>query len=264
MLGMFRDLIRYRYFIIISIKNDILSRFANSKLGALWVLINPLAQVAIFALILSNVLAAKLPGITNKYAYAIYLMSGLLVWTLFNDIFNRCLNMFIDQGNMIKKINFPRITLPLIVVGTSMVNNFLLFAATMLIFVSLGHNFTWMILWIVPLHLSVILFTTSLGLIFGIMNVFIRDIGQSMPIILQMLFWFTPIVYPINIVPAEYHHLFYFNPIISFTEAYQNILTYGIAPNLVPVSIITGIGFALALLSLLMFRRANSELVDHI
>ena len=75
---MLRSLFAYRQFILSSIRNEIVSRFARSKLGGLWMIINPLAQVAIYALILSNVLAAKLPGIENKYAYAIYLMSGLL------------------------------------------------------------------------------------------------------------------------------------------------------------------------------------------
>ena len=76
--GMIRSLWQYRHFILCSIQNELITRFARSKLGGLWMIINPLAQVAIYALILSSVLAAKLPGIDNKYAYAIYLMAGML------------------------------------------------------------------------------------------------------------------------------------------------------------------------------------------
>ena len=82
---MFRDLIQYRRFIFQSIYNELFSQFVRSKLGGLWVIINPLSQVLIYALILSNILAAKLPGIDNKYAYAIYLMAGLLSWNLFRS-----------------------------------------------------------------------------------------------------------------------------------------------------------------------------------
>ncbi|MCO6716820.1 ABC transporter permease, partial [Streptomyces sp. CHB19.2] len=92
-------------------------------------IINPLAQVAIYALILSNVLATKLPGINNSYAYALYLMAGMLGWSLFSEVINRCLTLFVDQGNLLKKMSFPRITLPVIVMGSSLLNYELLFGA---------------------------------------------------------------------------------------------------------------------------------------
>src|SRR5690606_35077483 len=121
--GMLQSLWRYRHFVLSSIRNELVTRFARSKLGGLWMVISPLAQVAIYALILSNLLAARLPGIENKYAYAIYLMAGLLAWTLFSDIITRCLTLFVDQGNLLKKMSFPRITLPAIAVGSSLLNN---------------------------------------------------------------------------------------------------------------------------------------------
>ena len=118
MLELFKSLWDYRGFVFSSIRNEFSARFARSRLGGLWMIINPLAQVAIYALVLSNVLAAKLPGIDNKYAYALYLMAGMLAWSLFSEIISRCLTLFIDQGNLMKKMRFPRITLPVIVVGS--------------------------------------------------------------------------------------------------------------------------------------------------
>src|SRR5690554_2306520 len=151
MVNMLRALMRYRHFVWSSIRNELVSRFARSKLGGLWMIVNPLAQVAIYALILSNVLAAKLPGIDNKYAYALYLMAGILAWSLFAEIVSRCLNLFIEQGNLMKKMRFPRITLPTIVVGSSLLNNFLLFIALIVVFASLGHMPQIQMLWLMPL-----------------------------------------------------------------------------------------------------------------
>ena len=102
-------------------------------------ILNPLSQVLIFAFVLSAVLSAKLPGIDNQYAYAIYLMAGTLGWSLFAEIVNRCLTLFIDNGNILKKLVFPKIALPLIVTGSALVNNTLLFVAILLIFGVLGH-----------------------------------------------------------------------------------------------------------------------------
>jgi lipopolysaccharide transport system permease protein len=260
---MFRSLWHYRHFVLSSIRNELISRFARSKLGGLWMIINPLSQVAIYALILSNVLAAKLPGVSNQYAYAIYLMAGLLAWTLFSEIIGRCLNLFIEQGNLMKKMSFPRITLPAIVVGSNLLNNILLFIAMLGIFAMLGHQFSVAMFWLIPLTLIVVVFALGIGLILGVMNVFLRDIGQLIPIIMQMLFWLTPIVYPVSIIPESYQHLLNLNPVYPITHAYQQILVYGAAPTLDGGLATTAIiALVLILLSLFLFRRASAEMVD--
>ncbi len=262
MLRMLIALWGYHNFVLSSIRNELISRFARSKLGGFWMIINPLAQVAIYALILSNVLVAKLPGIDNQYAYAIYLMAGQLAWTLFSEIISRCLNLFIEQGNLMKKMNFPRITLPTIVVGSCLLNNVLLFVSVLGIFVALGHKFSLAMLWLIPLTLTVVTLALGIGLILGVMNVFLRDIGQIVPIILQMLFWFTPVVYPITIIPDSYRHWLLLNPMYPLVDAYQQILVYGKNPVWENVFGIAVIGLFLTLLSLFMFRRASAEMVD--
>ena len=259
---MFRDLYKYRNFIIQSVRNDLINRFSRSKLGGLWAILNPLSQVLIYALILSNVLAAKLPGVDSQYAYAIYLMAGLLGWTLFNEIVGRCLNIFIEHGNLIKKMSFPRVTLPAIAVGSCLINNLFLFISMLGIFALLGHQFNVAMLWLIPLILIVVVFSLGIGLILGVMNVFLRDIGQVTPIILQMLFWFTPIVYPITIIPEAYRHWLNLNPMYPIIDAYQQILVYGNSPQWGGVLIILAVGIILSIVGLFMFRRSSAEMVD--
>ncbi|TNE95254.1 MAG: ABC transporter permease [Gammaproteobacteria bacterium] len=262
MFGMFRSLWQYRHFVISSIRNEFISRFARSKLGGLWMIINPLAQVAIYALILSNVLAAKLPGIDNKYAYAIYLMAGLLAWNLFNEIICRCLNLFIEQGNLMKKVNFPRITLPTIVIGSNLLSNVLLFLSMLGIFLLLGHHFTLTMFWLLPLMIVLMAFAVGVGLVLGVMNVFLRDIAQIVPIVLQVWFWFTPIVYPVKIIPEAYRHWLALNPLYHFTSAYQNVLVYGRTPEIGGLAIISILSILLLLFSLFLFRRSSEEMAD--
>jgi len=264
MFAILRSLLLYKHFILSSIRNELVTKFVRSKLGGLWIIINPLSQVAIYALILSNVLAAKIPGVEKTYSYAIYLMAGLLAWNLFSEIISRCLNLFIENGNLMKKISFPKITLPVIVLGSSLLNNMFLFIAMMFIFVILGHSFSLVILWLIPLTVLLATLALSLGLILGIFNVFLRDVAQIIPIVLQVWFWFTPIVYPISIIPEKYHQLLMvLNPMFSITNAYQMIIVYGKAPpldsGLVMVSVLT---LALLALSLFLFRRATEEMVD--
>jgi len=124
---------RYRSFISTSIANEFRSKLTRSRLGVAWIVLHPLAQVLIFATVLSSVLSSKLPGIDNKYAYAMYLMSGILCWSLFADILQRCLTVFIDNASLLKKIQFPRVCLPLVSVGAALIGNLALLAVLLLI-----------------------------------------------------------------------------------------------------------------------------------
>lgn len=262
MLGMLRSLWSYRGFVTSSIRNEFITRFTRSRLGGLWMIIHPLAQVAIYALILSNILAAKLPGIDNKYAYALYLMAGSLAWNLFSEIINRFLNLFIDQGNLMKKISFPRITLPVIVTGSCLLNNVLLLIAVLIVFALLGQMPNVNMIWLAPLTIIVIAFAAGLGLILGVLNVFVRDIGQVTPIILQIWFWFTPIVYPATIIPDYLKGSLEFNPMYAIASAYHDVMVYDRAPDASSLLVPLAVSLVLLLLGLFMFRRAAPEMVD--
>jgi lipopolysaccharide transport system permease protein len=262
MVAMLKSLWLYKGFIKLSIQNEFVSRFSRSGLGGLWMVLHPLSQVAIYALILSNVLAAKLPGIESKYAYALYLMAGFLAWNLFSEILSRCLNLFIEQGNLIKKMQFPRITLPVIVMGSSLLNNILLFMATILIFTLLGQGLSAQVFWLIPLTILVVALALGFGLLLGVLNVFIRDIGQAVPIILQIWFWFTPIVYPVHIIPDYLKDIMGYNLMFAVVSAYQNILVYGTEPEWNTLSSIMLLAVVLMGLSLFTFRRASPEMVD--
>lgn len=259
---MLSNIWHYRYFICSAIWNNLFAQFTRSKLGALWGIFNPLAQVLIYALVLSHVLAARLPGIDHEFGFSIYLMSGMLGFSLFSDIINRSVHLFLENANLIKKINFPRVTLPCIMLGSCLLNNTILFSAIVIIFSLFDHSFNMTILWLIPLTGTIILFAFGMGLMLGVMNVFIRDISQIVPIILQIMFWFTPIVYPVNIIPEEYLPLLMLNPLFPLIEAYHDVLLYGQAPDLMSMVHLNILGVMTLLLGIFIFKRAGPEMVD--
>lgn len=262
MLDMIRSVWAYRYFILSSIRNELRMRFVRSKLGGLWMIIHPLMQVLIFATILSEVLSAKLPGVDNKYAYALYLMSGTVCWSLFSEAVSRCVSLFVENGNLMKKLAFPRICLPFIAGGVMLVNNLLLLVAIFAVFAVLGHMPGVQILWLPGLILLTLCFAMSIGLLLGVFNVFVRDIGQVVPVVLQALFWLTPVVYSINILPENIQSLFRLNPLYPLVTSFQLVLLYDRPPvwtDLLPMVIAT---LLLGMASLVVFRRASQEMVD--
>ena len=252
----------YRYFIFSSIKNELRLRFIRSKLGALWMVIHPLMQVLIFATILSEVLSAKLPGVESKHAYALYLMAGILCWTLFAETISKCLTLFIESGNLMKKMAFPRICLPLIAAGTMIVNNALLLLAIFGVFAVMGHFPPMQVLWLPVLILLTISFAMAIGLLLGVLNVFMRDIGQVVPVIPQAMFWLTPIVYSIGILPERLQRLFQFNPLYPLVASYQNVLLFGRPPMWSELLTLVIASVAIAAVALVVFRRASPEMVD--
>lgn len=259
---MLRGLWQYRYFVLTSIRAEMKGRFARSRLGGLWFLLNPLAQALIFSIVLSQVLQARLPNTDIKGAYSIYLLAGLAGWTLFSDILGRCTTIFIEQGPVMKKISFPRLCLPVIIWGRALVDHVLLLAAILVVFMFFGHFVGWPLL---ALPLGIVLISGlafGLGIIIGVVNVFSRDIGQIVPIVMQLWFWMTPIVYPASVIPEKFRPLIDLNPMVALIGIYHSVLFSKRWPpleTLIAPAILVAITTALAFF---FFRRASPELVD--
>ena len=252
----------YRHFILTSIRNDLRTRFARSRLGATWAILQPLAQGAIYAIVMGRVLGASIPHATSKYAYVIYLLSGLLGWTLFSEIITRCLTIFVDNASLLKKMVFPRICLPLIVSGSSLLNNMFLLVATLIIFFLVGNFPTWMWLWLPVLISITLIFGLAIGLVLGVLNVFIRDVAQVMTVVLQLWFWLTPIVYFISTLPHGIGRLMRFNPLYAICSSYQEVLLWGRAPHFRTLGAIVVVSLLLLAVGMTLFRRASPDMVD--
>lgn len=262
MRGMLLAAWRYRYFIVSSIRNDFKSRFARSKLGGAWMILHPLSQVLMYALVLSAVLSAKLPGIDNRFAYAIYLTAGILSWSIFSEVILRCLTVFIDHGNLMKKMVFPKICLPLIIVGSVLINNIVMLISILVIFALLGHYPGINMLWLPVLFIISFAFALGVGIILGVLNVFMRDVGQVVPVLLQFGFWFTPIVYMQNVIPEVYRGWLAFNPMYYIVDAYHNVLVFSKSPDWNGLLMVFIGSLFLLGLAMFMFRRASAEMVD--
>jgi lipopolysaccharide transport system permease protein len=259
---MLKTIWHYRYFITSSIRTEFRSRFARSRLGGFWMILHPLAQVAIYALVLSAVLSAKLPGIDNRFAYSLYLMAGMLGWNLFAEVLGRSVNVFVDNGNLIKKLSFPRIALPLVVFGSALVNSALLFGAILIVFGLLGHFPDQNILWL-PLVAAITLgMSAGLGILLAILNVFIRDISQIMGIVLQFWFWLTPVVYMHNIIPEKYRMWLFLNPMTAVVVGFQDILLYKQRPDLASLVYPLVLAVVFLALALVMYRRGSEDMAD--
>jgi len=255
---------KYRFFILENIVYDFKKNYVQSKIGALWAVFHPLAIVAIYSFVLSSIMHARISDtqVDDKYAYIIYLLAGVSSWWFFNDLLNKLLNIFIVNSSLIKKITFPKICLPVITLGESLINHLILLICILAINILLGNYFTFSIIYLPILILQNSLFGAGLGLILGIINVFIRDVAQIASVVLQMLYWLTPIVYTLDIIPPYYQPYLKLNPMYYIVRGYQSILVYGNPPDLDELIIISLINLVFLFIAYHLFKKSSNEIID--
>lgn len=257
-------LIRYRGFIFGSVKREFQTRYRTSMLGALWLVLQPLAMIFVYTVIFAEVMRSRMPGVQSTFGYSIYLCAGALTWGLFAEIVSRAQGVFVENANLLKKLNFPRIALPVIVTVSALMNFAIIFLLFTIFLVASGNFPGLTFLGLVPLLLVQIVFSIGLGITLGVLNVFFRDVGQFMSIFMQFWFWFTPIVYPWHILPERAKPLIKFNPMADLILGYQTILVNHMWPDWRLVWPVLVLGLLMCVLGLYLFRRHAAEMVDEL
>ncbi|XOZ33083.1 ABC transporter permease [Halomonadaceae bacterium KBTZ08] len=264
MVNAVRDLWLHRSFIAGNVKREFQSRYLNSLLGAAWTVIHPLSLILIYTLIFSQIMQAKLPGVDDRFGYSIYLCSGILTWGLFSEITGGAHSLFLENGNLLKKMNFPWLCLPV----TQALNACLNFAIIFGLFVSfllLSGNFPgWVMLALIPMLALQLLFATSLGVVLGVLNVFFRDVGHFYAVVLQFWFWLTPIVYPLSILPEKLQSLIRLNPMTGLMEGYHTVLVHNELPAIQGLMPVAGLTIVFMALGTRLFRNHSNEIVDEL
>ena len=264
MSSLFSRLWAYRGFIYASVAREFSLRYRNSLLGASWTIINPLAMMLVYTLVFSHVMQVRLPGTDTPFAYSIFLMCGLLPWGLFTDIVSRGPTLFIDQANLLKKIQFPKMALVIIALINSLLNFFIIYALFIVFLIACGQFPGWMFFALVPILILQIWIGAALLVILALLNVFFRDVAPLTNIGLQFGFWLTPIVYAPSMIPLAYREYAFFNPLSALFDAYHQIVVYQHSPDwgrLVPALLLA---MVLTVIAVRLFSRHSQEMVDEL
>jgi ABC-type polysaccharide/polyol phosphate export permease len=220
-----RELWRSREILVNLARKELKVKYKSSALGVAWSMLNPVLYLVVFYLVFSLVLRSDLPD------FQIYLVSGLLAWTLFSTGFQGATTSVTDNGPLVSKVAFPREVLPLASIGAQLVN----FAFQLLVLVGalivFGKPFLGESLILLPAALVVLLvFTTALGFATAAFNVKYRDTGHLVELAMLAWFWGTPIVYPVTLVTGNIGDtaaaVYLANPMANIVLAFQRAL-YG-------------------------------------
>jgi lipopolysaccharide transport system permease protein len=213
------------------VRRDLEARYKGSVLGNLWPLLNQLSQLLIYTYVFSIVLKVKLSlkGLPeNNFTFGLWLFAGLLPWIAFSGGLMQAANSVVAQPNLVKKVVFPLALLPLVpILSTFIESSFGLVA--LIFFVALETHTLHTTLALLPLvWLTQLLLTAGLGYLVAGITVFLRDIPQTLGVILNIWMYLTPIIYPASAVPPEWRNwVFWLNPMTAIAEVYRDLVLVG-------------------------------------
>jgi lipopolysaccharide transport system permease protein len=215
---------RWRSFILASAVREIRSRFSRSLLGWVWLLLPPIAMIVIYSVIFSRLMrAGGLPDL-GPLTYTIFLCAGMMSWQWFCDLLTRTTGLFTNYGGLFKRAAVPWQTLLAV---DALVSSFGLAVILVLFLLFLAAIGQWpgvSVLAYFPLLLLQGMFAVALGMCLAVLQVFFRDVGLALPIVLQFWFWATPIVYPMTILPESIQKLIGLNFMTPIVMGYQSAL----------------------------------------
>lgn len=255
---------RYRSFVLGMVRREFQARYLGSALGSAWSIASPLAMIFIYTVVFGQVMKQRLRGVDDAFAYGIFLCAGVLTWNLFAETLQRCTSVFVEQGNLLKKMRFPRVALPAIALLGALVNFAIVLGLLLLVLLLLGRFPGLAVLGFLPLLLLQQCFAVGAGVTLGVVNVFFRDVTHAVAVLLQFWFWFTPIVYPLDLLGEPARSLIALNPMATLIYGYQEILIHGRTlpwSDLLPQIFAAGAALWLARAT---FRKLAGEMADHL
>ncbi|MBW3589231.1 MAG: ABC transporter permease [Actinobacteria bacterium] len=201
-------------------------KYKRSILGFLWSLVTPIALAAVYLFVFVYVYKV------GQEDYVKFLLAGILPWHAFNLSLLAGTTSFVDNGPTIRKVYFPRILLPVSIIIANMVNFLMVLALFSLVVVITGFPLWLHFHWVVLALLLQSLLSVGVVLTLSVWNVYLRDIQQLISIFLMVLFFATPIVYDLSLVPTAFRPFILANPLTSVMQMYRAGLVTGVAPDL--------------------------------
>ena len=258
MTNIFKNLYQYRELLKTSVKKEIRGKYKNSFLGVLWSFLNPLLQIAVYAIVFPLILQNK------QENYVIFLCAGLIPWTFFSTAISRSAFTMIENGNIIKKVYFPREILPISLV-TSEAVNFLISTIIILAFVLFsGIGITKYIIFYPIILIAQYLIILAISFIVSSITVYFRDLQHFIGVALQLLFYATPIVYAAESIPANFAWILKINPMTYIIDGYRAIFYNQTMPDLTAIAIIIGSGIIACIIGYAIFCKLQKGFAEEL
>lgn len=254
----FKNIYKYRELLKTNVKKEIRGRYKNSVLGVLWTFLNPLLQLAVYAFIFPLILKSAQPY------YVVFVCVGLIPWTFFTTAVSQSTSTIIANGNIIKKVYFPREILPISVVTSGMVN-FLISTVIIVVFCLIyGLGITKYILFFPFVLLIQYILQLGISFILSALTVYFRDLEHFVQIILMVMFYATPIVYAGDTIPEAFRFVINLNPMAHLINGYRDIFYNQTIPNMKILGILLALSVVFCIAGYFIFKKLQKGFAEEL
>ncbi|MGI9164775.1 MAG: ABC transporter permease [Pyrinomonadaceae bacterium] len=252
-----RSLWVYRELLYFLTWRDVKVRYKQTLLGAAWAIIQPLFSMLVFTLLFGRLAGLPSDGIP----YPLFAYAGLLPWTFFQTAVTNSGNSLVGNSNLITKVYFPRMIIPGATVGAALIDFAVAFVVLIGLMIYYGVALTWGILMLPVLVALTTLLALGVGMWMSALNVKYRDIRYALPFLIQLWMFFSPIIYPLSMVPEKWRWLLALNPLTGIIEGFRSSL-FGRKFDWTIIIISTAITLLLLVYSAYAFRRMEKTFAD--
>jgi lipopolysaccharide transport system permease protein len=231
-------------------------------LGLSWAFIQPIVLLLLYTFIFSFVLQIRYGDDDTTAGFSAYLFCGLLPWFAFAEGVTRSASVIIANSNLIKKVVFPSEILPAYVVVSALIIEFIGLAVFCLFVGAFYGGLGWELALLSLVIAAQFLFTMGVSWFVASINVFLRDVGQAMGLVMTTWMFLTPIFYPAHLIPDRFRFILGFNPMFYIVEAYRDLILEGQIPSLLEAVGLAGMALSTFVAGHWFFRRSNKAFVD--
>ncbi len=248
----------YRELLYFLIWRDLKVRYRQSAIGVGWVILQPLMTMVVFTAVFGKFVGVPSDGLP----YPIFIFSALLPWTLFANSLTRGSASVVGNTQLVSKIYFPRLILPLSGVLSPVADFAVAFVILIGMMVWFGISPTWGILALPLLVLLAILTALAIGLWLSALNVRYRDVGHAVPFLVQIWMFITPVTYPVSLVPEKWRLLYSLNPMTGVIEGFRWALLGQQSPDFAVITVSAVMMFTLLVTGIVYFRYTERTFAD--
>jgi lipopolysaccharide transport system permease protein len=253
----FQEVVLYRELLGFLVWRDIKIRYRQTVLGALWAILQPLVGMIIFTLVFNRMAGVHSDG----PPYPLFAFAGLVPWAFFSNGVSNSSNSLISNQQLVSKVYFPRVFIPLGSIAALLVDLSLSVVILFLLMLKYHWALTYQILWLPLFVVAAFLAASGLGLALSALNVSFRDVKYAVPFLIQMGIFVTPIIYPIRYIPARWQPLIGLNPMAGIVLGFRASFLGSPAPwGLIEISL--GMSLCLFMAGLMVFRRMERRFAD--
>lgn len=237
---------------------DIKVRYRKSFLGMLWTILNPLLMMGVMTAVFSTLFKSNIPN------FPVYFLTGNLIFSFNSEATNQAMTSIIANASLIKKIYVPKYLFPISKVFSCLVNFFFSFIALLIVMLITDAQF-FPTLWLsfIPIF-YLFLFVSGLSLILSAITVFFRDIGHFYSVLILAWNYFTPVFYPIDILPKSIQNFMIFNPMYQYINYLRFLIRDGVIPNIQTNLICFSTSICILILGFTIFKKTQDKFILYI